>query len=61
MQCRDVVVRVHGVVVEVLGSGEGDSNELLGVRGRRVRVEGVVAVGAGNCGGVKKHEISRSV
>jgi len=50
---------VHGVVVEVLGSGERDSNELLGVRGRRVRVEGVVAVGAGNRGGVEKDEISR--
>ncbi|KOM42051.1 hypothetical protein LR48_Vigan04g224900 [Vigna angularis] len=56
--CQDIVVPVHGVVVEVLGSGEGDSNELLGVRGRRVRVEGVVAVGAGNRHRVEKHEIS---
>ncbi|KAG2390060.1 uncharacterized protein HKW66_Vig0225350 [Vigna angularis] len=40
---------------------EKDSNELLGVRGRHVRVEGVIVVGADNHDGVEKHEISHSV
>ncbi|KAG2399210.1 Pachytene checkpoint protein [Vigna angularis] len=61
MQCRDIMVLVHGVMVKVLGRGEGDSNELLGVRGWRVRVEGVVAVGADNRHRVEKHEISRRI
>ena len=54
MQGRDVVVRVHGVVVEVLGIRERDPNELLGVRGRRVGVKRVV-VAPGNRGRVEKH------
>ena len=57
MQGRDVVVRVHGVVVEVLGIRERDPNELLGVRGRRVGVKRVV-VAPGNRGRVEKHEVS---
>ena len=55
MQGGDVVVGVKGVVLGG-GGGEGDADELLGVRGRRVRGEGVVP---GNCGdgGVEEEEV----